>query len=131
MIVNDPEVLSEVAEAVDGYETALMDNDLGALDAWFWNSPLTVRFGVAENLYGFEEITAFRLGRSGGSPKRRRVRTEITAFGADLAIANVEFVREGGRRGRQSQTWIRTEAGWKVAAAHVSLLAEGADQRLP
>jgi hypothetical protein len=133
MILNDPAVLAEVTAAVDAYEMALMDNDVEALDAFFWHSPLTVRFGVAENLYGFEAIAAFRVGRSGGSPKRARLRTEIVAFGADLAVANVEFRRldAQGRLGRQSQTWVRTPDGWKVCAAHVSLLQEGADQRLP
>ena len=131
MIVNDPEVLAEVTAAVDGYEAALMANDLSALDGFFWRSPLTVRFGVAETLHGFEAIAAFRVGRTGGSPKRTRLRTEIVTFGRDLAVANVEFVRDGpeGRQGRQSQTWIRTPDGWRVCAAHVSLLELGADQR--
>ncbi|MDB5454563.1 MAG: hypothetical protein JWP92_148 [Caulobacter sp.] len=130
MIVNDPKVVAEVTAAVDAYEAALMANDLEALDGFFWNSPLTVRFGVAENLYGFEAIAAFRQGRSGGSPRRRRLRTQVVAFGQDLATAQVEFVREGGgKSGRQSQTWARTPDGWRVVAAHVSLLQDGADQR--
>ena len=132
MIIDDPEVLAQVEAAVDAYERALMDNDLEALDAFFWDSPLTVRYGVAENLYGFEAIAAFRAGRSGGSPRRVRQRTQITAFGADFAVVNVEFLREGGGgTGRQSQTWIRTAVGWKVCSAHVSLLRERADQRSP
>jgi len=131
MIVNDPTPLAEVTAAVDAYEMALMDNDLDALDGFFWDAPQTVRLGVAENLYGFAQIAAFRVGRSGGSPKRVRLRTEITTFGADFAIANVEFQRDNGRLGRQSQTWIRTPKGWKVCSAHVSLLQEGADGRLP
>lgn len=131
MILNNPVVLAQVAEAVDAYETALMANDVEALDGAFWNSPHTVRLGVAENLYGFAEIAAFRVGRAGGSPPRTRLRTEITTFGDDFAIANVEFQRDGGGNiGRQSQTWIRTADGWKVASAHVSLLQAGADQRL-
>ena len=131
MILNDPIVLAEVTAAVDAYETALMDNDIEALDGAFWNSPHTVRLGVAENLYGFDEIAAFRIGRAGGSPPRTRLRTEITTFGSDFAIANVEFRRDGaGKIGRQSQTWIRTAEGWKVASAHLSLMQAGADQRL-
>jgi len=129
MIVNDPIVQAEVAAAVDAYETALMDNDLDALDGFFWDAPQTVRLGVAENLYGFAEIAAFRVGRAGGSPRRVRLRTEVTSFDRDFAIANVEFQRDNGRLGRQSQTWIRTADGWKVCSAHVSLLAEGSDQR--
>jgi hypothetical protein len=131
MIVNDPAVLAEVTALVDAYEAALMSNDVEALDAAFWASPHTVRLGVAENLWGFDEIAAFRVGRTGGSPPRNRLRTEITTFGADVAIANVLFRRDDtGRLGRQSQTWIRTADGWKVASAHVSLMQESADQRL-
>jgi len=130
MIINDPDILVQVTQAVDAYETALMDNDLDALDGFFWDSPQTVRLGVAENLYGIAAIAAFRAGRAGGSPKRTRLRTEITTFDKDFAVANVEFVREGGRPGRQSQTWIRTPDGWKVCSAHVSLLQAGADQRV-
>jgi ketosteroid isomerase-like protein len=130
MMLNDPAVLLQVQAAVDAYEDALMSNDVEALDGFFWNSPHTVRFGVAENLYGFEEIAAFRVGRQGGSPPRRRLRTEIVAFGPDVAIANVEFIRtDSGRNGRQSQIWIKTDDGWKVASAHVSLRQGGADQR--
>ena len=131
MIVNDPAVLAEVAALVDAYEVALMSNDVEALDGAFWASPHTVRLGVAENLWGFAEIAAFRVGRSGGSPPRTRLRTEITTFGADFAIAHVEFRRDdSGKIGRQSQTWVRTADGWKVACAHVSLMLGGSDQRL-
>ncbi len=131
MIVNDPDVLAEVTALVDAYETALMSNDVAALDGAFWNAPYTVRLGVAENLWSFDEIAAFRLGRAGGSPPRTRLRTQITTFGTDFAVANVEFRRDDtGKIGRQSQTWIRTEDGWKVASAHVSLMQGGADQRL-
>lgn len=131
MIINDPETLAAVRAAVDAYEAALMDNDVEALDQVFWNDPRTVRYGVAENLYGFEAIAAFRLERAGGSPERLRLRTEITTFGRDFAIANVEFQRLGANRtGRQTQTWIRLDQDWKVASAHVSLLAEGLDQRV-
>lgn len=131
MIVNDPAVLAEVTALVDAYEAALMTNDVAALDGAFWASPHTVRLGVAENLWGFDEIAAFRLGRAGGSPPRTRLRTEVTTFGADFAIANVEFRRDDtGKIGRQSQTWVRTADGWKVACAHVSLMQGGSDQRL-
>ena len=131
MTVNEPDVLAEVTAAVDAYETALMTNDVEALDGFFRDAPETVRYGVAENLYGFAEIAAFRIGRAGGSPRRSRLRTEITTFGRDFAIANVEFLREGAKQsGRQSQAWIRTENGWKIVSAHVSLLQDGVDQRL-
>jgi ketosteroid isomerase-like protein len=131
MTVNEPDVLAEVTAAVDAYETALMTNDVAALDGFFRDAPETVRYGVAENLYGFEAIAAFRIGRSGGSPQRSRLRMEITTFGRDFAVANVEFQREGAKRtGRQSQAWVRAETGWKIVSAHVSLLHDGVDQRL-
>jgi hypothetical protein len=132
MIINDPKVVDEVRAASDAYERALMDNDVAALDGAFLDSPVTVRLGVAENLYGFAEIAAFRVGRAGGSPTRDRLRVEIATFGRDFAVVNTEFRRHGAdRTGRQSQTWVRTDAGWKVVSAHVSLLQAGADQRLP
>jgi ketosteroid isomerase-like protein len=130
MMINDAAVSAEVRQAVDAYEAALMANDVAALDALFWASPLTVRYGVAENLYGFDQIAAFRMGRSGGSPPRERLRTEIVAIGPDAAVANVEFRRtDSGRNGRQTQTWIRTPTGWKVISAHVSLREDRLDQR--
>lgn len=131
MTINDPAVLAEVEAAFAEYERALTTNDVATLDRLFKDAPETLRYGVAENLYGFEEIAAFRIGRTGGSPLRDRLRTEITTFGRDFAIANVEFLRTGAKQpGRQSQTWLRTEDGWKIVSAHVSLLQAGADQRL-
>ena len=129
MTINDPAVVAEVKAAVLAYEAALMRNDLEALDAFFWRSPLTIRLGVSENLHGFDEIAAFRLGRAGGSPARTQSRVDVIALGEDVAVAHVEFVREGGQHGRQSQTWLRTIEGWRVCSAHVSLLQAMADQR--
>jgi len=127
MLINDPDVLAEVRAAFEAYEAALMANDLEALDAFFWVDDRTVRFGPGQNLYGIEEIRAFRLARVGGSPQRTLDHTVITTFGADYATANTEFQRVGAARpGRQSQTWVRFEDGWRVVAAHISLLSEGA-----
>ncbi|WP_176083747.1 oxalurate catabolism protein HpxZ [Martelella sp. HB161492] len=121
--VNEAAVLEEVTALCDLYEKALMDNDLDTLDALFWDSALTLRYGVGENLYGIAEIRDFRKGRTGGSPKRDVLRRQITTFGADCAVCDLEFQRPGAAvKGRQSQTWIRTAAGWKIAAAHVSLM---------
>jgi len=126
MQINDPDVLAEVADAFARYEKALMDNDIEALNALFWNSPLVIRFGPGQNLYGIEAIAAFRTGRVGGSPKRVLFNTVITSFGRDFATANTEFQREGASvTGRQSQSWVRLPEGWRIAAAHVSLLGEG------
>lgn len=126
MIVNDPAVLAEVEAAFTAYEQALMDNDLDALDALFWHSPLTVRIGPGQNLYGIEAIQAFRQNRVGGSPQRRLLKVVITSFGRDFATANCEFQRYGAPApGRQSQTWARFPDGWRVVAAHVSMFGEG------
>jgi hypothetical protein len=125
MRINEPEVLAEVRAAFDAYERALMANDIEALDRLFWSAPHTVRYGVGENLYGIDAIRAFRLARPGGSPQRRLTRTVITTFGLTFATADTEFLREGSDQvGRQSQAWVRTCDGWRITAAHVSLMAD-------
>jgi hypothetical protein len=126
VIVNDPVALAEMEAAFAAYEQALMDNDLDALDALFWHSPLTVRIGPGQNLYGIEAIQAFRQNRVGGSPPRELLKVVITTFGRDFATANCEFQREGApAHGRQSQTWARFAEGWRVVAAHISMLGDG------
>ena len=121
--INLPQVLSEVTEAFRRYERALIENDVEALDALFWNSPHTLRFGIAENLYGYDAIAAFRNSRPPINLQRRLENTVITSYGWDLATANTEFQRVGSTvTGRQSHVWLRTEAGWRIAAAHVSLM---------
>lgn len=115
--------MAEVTAAFAAYEAALNDNDVPALSAWFWKSPLTIRFGLAENLYGHDAIAAFRQARPNIDLRRTIANTVITTYGADFATANTEFVkRDSGRHGRQSQTWMRTEEGWRVVSAHVSFL---------
>ena len=126
MIVNDPAILAEVEAAFAAYEQALTENDLKTLDALFWTSSLTVRFGPGQNLYGIEAIRAFRHSRPGGAPRRRLLKVAITTFGRDFAVADAEFQRDGAAApGRQSQSWVRFADGWRVVAAHVSLLGEG------
>ena len=125
MIVNDPMVVAEVTAEFERYETALLGNDIATLNALFWNSPLTLRYGVGERLYGYDAIAAFRTARTGGSPQRVLANTIITTFGRDFATANTEFHRAGETRvGRQCQTWVRTANGWRIVSAHVSLEAE-------
>ena len=123
--VNIPEVVAEVEQAFRRYERALVSNDVAELDELFWRSPHTLRYGATENLYGYDEIAAFRAARSPAGLARELLRTVITTYGRDFATANAEFKRVGATRsGRQSQVWLRTEDGWRVVAAHVSLLAE-------
>ena len=106
------------------YEKAVTSNDVEVLDELFWNSPHTLRYGATENLYGYAAIQAFRAGRPSQGLERVILKTVVTTYGYDFATANVEFQRTGSTRsGRQSQTWLRTPDGWRVVAAHVSLLA--------
>ncbi|NJR48889.1 MAG: oxalurate catabolism protein HpxZ [Leptolyngbyaceae cyanobacterium CSU_1_3] len=124
MEINHPEAIAEVKDAFERYETALIHNDLTVLNELFWNSPHTVRYGVTENLYGYESISAFRNARDISSLDRILKNTVITTYDHHFATANTEFQRKGsGLIGRQSQTWVRTPEGWRVVTAHVSLLA--------
>jgi hypothetical protein len=121
--IDHPEALAEMQAAFQRYETALMENDVAVLDELFLNSPHTVRYGPAENLYGFEEIARYRTGRNVTNIARKLVRVAITTYGRNMAVANCEYERlSDGRRGRQSQTWLRFPDGWRVVSAHVSLL---------
>jgi|SRR4051794_36443013 hypothetical protein len=126
MTINEPDVLAEVNAVFLIYETALVTNDVDTLDTLFWNSPHTLRYGGGENLYGYDEIAAFRAGRSPAGLARTIERTVITTYGRDFATANTLFRRDNapGKIGRQSQTWLRTPEGWKVVAAHVSIIGE-------
>ena len=121
--INLPTVLAEVQAVFARYEDALVNNHVEVLDELFWRSPHTLRFGATENLYGFDAIQAFRAGRPAQGLQRQLLKTMITTYGQDFATANVEFQRDGSSKtGRQSQTWLRTPEGWRVVAAHVSLL---------
>ncbi len=129
MEINAPAVLAEVTAAFARYEDALVHNKVEVLDELFWDSPHTLRYGATENLYGYQAIQAFRAGRPSVGLMRELMRTVITTYGTDYATANTEFRRSGSEAiGRQSQTWLRTPAGWRVVAAHVSLLAAPASR---
>jgi hypothetical protein len=120
MQINTPQVLAEVQAVFERYEQAVAHNEVAVLDELFWNNPLTLRYGIAENLYGFDSIQSFRASRSKGV-ERTLSNTVITTYGDDFATANTEFQSAGNpRNGRQSQTWIRTADGWRIVSAHVS-----------
>jgi len=121
--INIPEVVAEVTAVFMRYERALIANDVTELDALFWDSEHTLRFGIGENLYGHDAIASFRSGRPAIDLTRTLMNTVITTYGRDMATANTEFQRVGGTiPGRQSHVWLRTDDGWRIAAAHVSLL---------
>jgi hypothetical protein len=121
--LNRPDVLAELREAFARYEDALVNNRVDVLDELFWDSAQTVRFGVAEDLYGIDAIRAFRNARPALGLARSLQRTVLSTFGDDFGTAMTEFKREGGDKlGRQSQTWCRIDGRWVVVAAHVSLI---------
>lgn len=123
--INQPEIVAEVRAVFERYEAALLANDVPVLEELFWNSPLTVRYGVGENLHGWQEISAFRRGRKTGAFRRALSQTVITTYGRDFATANTQYLREGfDRIGRESKTLLRTSDGWRIVSAHVSLIGE-------
>ena len=126
MEIDLPDVLAEVTAQFARYEKALVSNDVAVLDELFRNDSRTLRYGIAENLYGYEAIMAFRAARSPVGLMRRTDKTVITTYGRDTAVASTLFYREGGkaRVGRQMQTWVRFPEGWKIVAAHVSIIDE-------
>ncbi|MFZ2157989.1 MAG: oxalurate catabolism protein HpxZ [Bradyrhizobium sp.] len=129
MDVDLPEVLAEVTEQFARYEKALVSNDVAVLDELFRADSRTLRYGIGENLYGIDAIMAFRAARSPVGLMRRTAQTVITTYGRDAAVASTLFYRESmpGRVGRQMQTWVRFPEGWKIVAAHVSIIDEPRD----
>ena len=126
MDVDLPEVLTEVTEQFARYEKALVSNDVALLDELFRDDARTLRYGIGENLYGYDAITAFRAARSPAGLMRKTAQTVITSYGRDTAVASTLFYRDSapGRVGRQMQTWVRFVEGWKIVAAHVSIIDE-------
>ena len=122
--INLPEVVAEVAAAYERYEAALAANDVAVLNEIFWKDPLTIRYGTGENLYGHDEIAAFRGSRTPTGEAKKRSRTVVTTYGTDMGTVNTMFGRETvpGKIGRQSQTRLRTPDGWRVVCAHVSTI---------
>ena len=124
MEINLPDVLAEVEAAFARYEAALTSNDVATLDALFWDDAAVIRYGIGENLYGAAEIAAFRAARPSKGLMRTLSRTLITTFGRDFATASTLFERATapGKIGRQMQSWVRLPEGWRVVAAHVSVI---------
>lgn len=126
MVIDDPATLAEVRAAFAAYEAALVGNDVSALDGFFWRDARALRYGAAENLYGHAAIAAFRAARPPAGLARVLDGTVVTSFGRDHATASTLFRRDGapGRVGRQTQSWARLPEGWRIVAAHVSLIDE-------
>jgi hypothetical protein len=122
--VNIPEVLAELTREFEAYERALLDNDIDALNAMFWKSEHTLRYGVSELLHGYDEIARFRIRRGAVDQRRQLQNLRITTFGHDFGIANTEYLpTDSARVGRQSQTWVRIGDAWRIVSANVSFLA--------
>jgi hypothetical protein len=132
MQVDLPDALAEVTEQFARYETALVSNDVAVLDELFRADGRTLRYGIGENLYGYDAIMAFRAARSPAGLMRKPAKTVITTYGRDSAVASTLFYRDAapGRVGRQMQTWVRFPEGWKIVAAHVSIIDEPKDQKI-
>jgi hypothetical protein len=126
MDIDLPDIVAEVTAQFQRYEQALVTNDVAVLDELFRNDTRTLRYGIAENLYGYREVTAFRSARSPVGLMRKTARTVITAYGRDHAVASTLFYRDSapGKVGRQMQTWARFPEGWRIVAAHVSIIDE-------
>jgi hypothetical protein len=126
MEVDLPDVVAEVTAQFQRYEQALVSNDVAVLDELFRKDARTLRYGIGENLYGYSEIASFRAARSPAGLLRRTARTVITTYGRDTAVASTLFYRDSlpGKVGRQMQTWIRFPEGWRIVAAHVSIIDE-------
>ena len=131
--VDLPDVVAEVTAAFQGYEAALVGNDVDTLGALFRNDPRTLRYGIAENLHGHAEISAFRQARSPVGLARTISRTVISTYGRDFAVASTLFHRPAlaGKIGRQMQTWVRFSDGWRIVAAHVSVIDDPAAPAAP
>ena len=125
MDVDLPDVLAEVSAQFARYEAALVSNDVAVLDELFRSDPRTLRYGIGENLYGYDAIMAFRAARSPAGLMRKTDKTVITSYGRDTAVASTLFYRDvwsGKKVGRQMQTWVRFPEGWRIVAAHVSII---------
>jgi hypothetical protein len=130
MDVDSPQVIAEVSAAFARYERALTANDVEALDSLFRKDTRTLRYGIGENLYGFDAIAAFRAARNPAGLMRDLARTVITTYGRDTAVASTLFYRATmpGKVGRQMQTWVRFAEGWRIVAAHVSIIDAPPDE---
>jgi len=121
---NIPEIVAELKETFERYNQAIESGDSTALNGFFWNSELTVRFGPREHLFGYDEISNFRTGVWKPGAPRVVDRLAVTTFGRDFGTTNALFRDASGQVTRQSQVWVRTQDGWRIAAAHVSLLPD-------
>ena len=121
--INLPDIVAEVRAVFDRYEAALQASDIAVMEELFWNDPATTRYGVGENLHGWQAISDFRRSGKLGKFRRTLINTVITTYGRDFATANTEYQRDGeDSSGRETKTLMRTPDGWRIVSAHASLL---------
>lgn len=126
--INHPNVVEAISQLYNQYEIALCNNDVAALNAFFWDSSEVVRFGVMENLYGSEAIKQYRASRPDLKLSRQISNFKVTAFDLDTAVVTLEFYggleTQPAHSGRLSQVWRHFSDGWKIVSAHVSWMPE-------
>ncbi len=123
--IDRPEVVAEIGRVFEAYEAALKRNDAAALNEFFWDDPRALRYGIAENNFGIDEIRRWRNGAPAVSATRRLRGTQIVTFGRDAASVSTEFATDDTQAlGRQMQIWVRFDAGWRIVAAHVSVIED-------
>ena len=121
MDVNRPDTVAEVARAFAEYERALVAGDAARMSAAFWDDERVVRYGIADVQVGADELRRWRGAQPPLPPGRRLFDTRIATFGTDVAVVTTRFDYPGvDTHGRQSQTWVRLPAGWRIVSAHVS-----------
>jgi Protein of unknown function (DUF3225) len=125
MTSNDCATANAVDRAVlacfTAYEEALSAGDVAAMDAWFADDMRTIRFGVADEQWGAEEVRGWRSLALRVPAGRRLSETRVDLWADNLAVVTTLFRYPASVSvGRQSQTWLRTDAGWRVIHAHVS-----------
>ena len=124
--INLAPVVAEVWAAFERYEAALLANDVAVLNDFFWPSEHTVRYGLQEHGHGIDRICWQRDRLVPVHRERRLESVLVSTFGRDCAAVCAEFTAPDiSGLGRQTQTWVRFAAGWKIVAAHVSAVDAG------
>jgi len=123
--LNLPHVVAELESLHVQYEAALVAKDLDALSGYFVDNDAVIRFGIADVERGAAALAAFRAAQPPPPPGRTLFETEVAAYGEDVAVVTTLFRYPGRTKvGRQSQTWVRLDEGWRIVHAHVSEIPE-------
>lgn len=121
MGVPEPDAI-EVEQLSDVYEAALRRNDVDVLMAMFWLHPDVLRFGIADQQHGGDELRAWRMTAPAVAPDRMTLSRHVVALAPGVVAVDITFADDDAMIGRQSQTWVRFPQGWRIARAHVSVI---------